>query len=211
MDWEMILSGVTAVTAIIGIWLTGIQICKSNKQALFEKRVKYMVIVSGLVKLYKDNREGILKDINDKNSPDFSNDIKFCYLTNNTYLSTISNVIQHPKDDSIRKNFLTTLEDMEKLSWKIKLSFKRKASRLVGDFVYQYQETLRKMYGYQLVLNKIDKCDNKEHKKLEEWQEETGEPKFKKEIWEEYGKLEDAYNKLVKNKSMKKLKKQTKI
>ena len=67
--------------------------------------------------------------------------------------------------------------------------------------------TIRKMYSYQLVLNKIDKCDNKEHKRLEE----TGEPKFKDELWKEYGKLEDAYNKLVKNKGMKKLKKQTKI
>ncbi|WP_456086146.1 hypothetical protein [Ligilactobacillus animalis] len=211
MDWEKILSIVTAVTAVIGIVLTWVQILKSNKQALFEKRIKYMVIVSGLVKLYKDNREGILRDTNDKNSPDFSNDIKFRELTNNTYLSTVSNVIQHPKDDSLRKNFLTALEDMEKLSWKIKLSFRCKASILTGDFIYQYQETLRKMYEYQIVLNKIDECNKKEDRRLEEWQEKIGEPQFKEELWEEYGKLENAYNKLVKNKSMKKLKKQTKI
>lgn len=211
MDWEKILSIVTAVTAVIGIVLTWVQILKSNKQALFEKRIKYMVIVSGLVKLYKDNREGILRDTNDKNSPDFSNDIKFRELTNNTYLSTVSNVIQHPKDDSLRKNFLTALEDMEKLSWKIKLSFRCKASILTGDFVYQYQETLRKMYEYQIVLNKIDECNKKEDRKLEEWQEKIGEIEHIKKLWDQYGELENAYNKLVKNKSMEKLNKQTKI
>ncbi|WP_347284017.1 hypothetical protein [Lactobacillus taiwanensis] len=211
MNWEMILSGVTAATAILGIWLTWVQIRKSNKQALFEKRIKYIIIVSGLIKLYKNNREGILKDIDDKKSPDFSNDSKFRELTNNTYLSTVSNVIQHPKDDSIRKNFLTALEDMEKLSWKIKLSFRCKASILTGDFVYQYQKTLREMYGYQIVLNKIDECNKKEDRKLEEWQEKTGETEHIKKLWNQYGELENAYNKLVKNKSMEKLNKQTKI
>lgn len=50
------------VISIFSIILTLYQILVSNRQKLFDKRIENYSIVSGLVKLYGDNRE----DFNDK-------------------------------------------------------------------------------------------------------------------------------------------------
>lgn len=68
------------VISIFSIILTLYQILVSNRQKLFDKRIENYSIVSGLVKLYGDNRE----DFNDKDVGFFSDiDLKFFYLTNN--------------------------------------------------------------------------------------------------------------------------------
>ena len=88
------------VISIFSIILTLYQILVSNRQKLFDKRIENYSIVSGLVKLYGDNRE----DFNDKDVGFFSDiDLKFFYLTNNPYLNEFSNMINDPMNDDYRK------------------------------------------------------------------------------------------------------------
>ena len=53
---DNIFSIMTAIIAIIALWQTHKQIKLSNKQYLFESRVKKYTLANGLIQLYEDNK-----------------------------------------------------------------------------------------------------------------------------------------------------------
>ena len=113
----------SVIISILPIILTLYQIVVSNRQELFDKRIENYSIVSGLIKLYGDNRE----DFNDKDVDFFSDiDLKFFYLTNNPYLSEFSNMINDPMNDDYRKKFLLKLEELKAIADISTFLYKRK-------------------------------------------------------------------------------------
>lgn len=137
------------VISIFSIILTLYQILVSNIQKLFDKRIENYSIVSGLVKLYGDNRE----DFNDKDVGFFSDiDLKFFYLTNNPYLNEFSNMINDPMNDDYRKKFLLKLEELKAIADISTFLYKGKYGEYIKDFVLSYVEVLFEMFKYELFL-----------------------------------------------------------
>src|SRR5690625_721505 len=87
---EFWFSIITAVTAIIALFQTGKQIKISNKQNLFEKRMNILIKVTGLMKLYEENRNLMIDDNEKDDSVVLMVDFNFENLTNNTYLEDIA-------------------------------------------------------------------------------------------------------------------------
>lgn len=57
--WEIILSFVTAITAIVALVQTQRQMSISNKQSLFEKRIEAYLVAKGLLQLFKENQRSL--------------------------------------------------------------------------------------------------------------------------------------------------------
>ena len=56
IDWNFWLSVITAIAAIVALFLSVRQIQLSNKQQLFERRLNAYIITNGLIELYKKNK-----------------------------------------------------------------------------------------------------------------------------------------------------------
>lgn len=112
-NWNFWLSLITAMTAILAVVLSVKQISLSNKHHLFERRLKVYMIVSGLVCLYKENRN--LIERKRKDEPQFAIDHEFIWLTNNTYMEAQSEAIVHPLEQPYHKDFLKKREELRRL------------------------------------------------------------------------------------------------
>lgn len=62
LDWEKILSIVTAGTAFVGIALTLMHMNLANKQALLDKRIDILSFVKSILNIYQNDRETLLKN-----------------------------------------------------------------------------------------------------------------------------------------------------
>lgn len=193
MDWEMILSGVTAAAAIGGIYLTWKQINTSNKQALFDQRIKVMGYARNLFNIYGDNKADIIDEYLNNKSPDFTADFKFLLLTNAPELKDISKVIDKPINSSEHTNFLIELDNISRMGSNIKLLFNCKEAGYVSEFAIQYQLVLRELYRYQNILRKMEQLNKHSQKLLGDLQKEVGEPDGKKRLKQSLNKLDSAY------------------
>ncbi len=129
----MIFSFVTAVTAIIGIWMTWVQIRKSNKQALFDQRIKVMGYARNLFNIYGDNKADIIDEYLNNKSPDFAVKFKFLSLTNAPELKDISKVIDKPINSSEHMNLLIELDNISRMGSNIKLLFNCKDAGYIAN------------------------------------------------------------------------------
>lgn len=190
IDWNFIFSVLTGVTAIIALVLTLVQIKSSNKQSLFDRRVRAYLITDGLVSLYKENINIFEKDFKDQ--PFFEVDYIFCLLTNNTYLEEISKAINAPLEEPGHRNLLIKREEMKQLALEVELIFKGIIKDDVSRFILAYQDLLFKMYQYQILLNKMNEYSQKFKKSLEESQKEMNEPELREKLFEAFNNLNNA-------------------
>lgn len=195
MNWEMILSGVTAATAVGGIVLALAQMKLANKQTLLDKRIDILSFVKSVLNIYQNDRETILRN---ENHPNLTIDFDFLLLTNTPYLSDIYGVIKDPYNNELRAKFLSRLNDVSERSWKTKLIFADECAEHVADFIDQYQLTLHEFYKYQLVLNKMIENKGKYGKSPEEISKILEEPEHRKRLEGQLNKLDSAY-KIIKD------------
>ena len=94
IDWNLFFSIITVIVAIIALFQTSHQIRLSNKQHLFDRRLKSYLRANGLVNLCKDNYIHLQSKSNEE--PFFQNDTVFSLLTNNTYMYQQMEVLEHP-------------------------------------------------------------------------------------------------------------------
>ena len=94
---------ITALTAIIALFQTWKQIKVSNKQNLFEKRINVLIKVTGLMKLYEENRNLMIDDNEKDDSAVLMVDFNFENLTNNTYLEDIAICIHKSLEQPYQK------------------------------------------------------------------------------------------------------------
>lgn len=159
-DWNFWFSIITAIVAIIALFLSLRQIQLSNKQQLFERRLNAYIITNGLIELYKENKSFFEQKRED--DPQFVMSMEFVWLTNNSYMEQVAKAIEHPLEIPYHQEFLTKREQLRTLAKEIGLIFNGKEAKNYAEFVSCYEKTLYKMYQYQIALNSIDK-ENEKH------------------------------------------------
>ena len=161
------------------------------------------MIVSGLVGLYKENRnliEGKRKD-----EPQFAIDHEFIWLTNNTYMEAQSEAIVHPLEQPYHKEFLKKREELRSLATEIRLIFKKPINELYGKFVECYEKTLFRMYQYQIIIDKMMKENEKKPMTPEELQKFFPEKEHRTRMYDAMEELKISYQALVDQKADEKI------
>ena len=209
IDWGFIFSVLTGVTAMIALVLTLVQIRLSNKQSLFDRRVKCYTIADGLINLYEQHKE--ILECNNNGEPIFSVGFVFGLFTNNAYLESIYEPIKQPLVEPGHTNFLIKCEELKQLALECELVFKGNPSKNISQFILSYENMLFKLYQYLIVLDNMRKYNKEIKASLEITQKAMNEPNQRKKLLDAYAEIKESYNLLDKNKSMKKLRKQIKL
>ncbi len=145
---------ITVIATLIALWQTHKQIKISNKQYLFDKRLSKYLLAKGLLELYNDN-ESLLDYTDDPDDEAIIVDYQFINLTNNNYLKDVTCIINEPKNNEFKNNFLVKIEELKQLSNEVRFLFPNKSGLLLSNFIMKYQDTLMELYKYQIVLDLI--------------------------------------------------------
>lgn len=208
-DWNLGFSLITVIVAIIALFQTSHQTKLSNKQHLFDRRLKSYLRAKGLVNLCKDNYNHLQSENNEK--PFFQNDLIFGWLTNNTYMYQQLDVLKHPLEQPYQVDFLKKCEELKKLSEELRLYFEGKAAEHYSSFVSAYENALFRMYQYQIILCKMQEQNQKYPMTLEKAQNSFNEPEHRKNLFASFDDLREKYDILVNEKADDKIKKQLKL
>ncbi|PPK77479.1 hypothetical protein BXY41_11617 [Lacrimispora xylanisolvens] len=205
INWDIIISLVTAFAALAALVLSNRQMKLSNKQHLFDKRLESYIIANGLLQLYRENSK-IIDYKTDE--PIFSIEMQFAWLTNNSYLERITPAINEPLYGESHKELLKKLESLKEVSTKIKFVFSAEESIILGDFVFCYQKLLFTMYQYNILLTKMKQVVEDEKISFKEAQKLVGEERIKIELETAFENLKCQEIQINRNKVEEKIKKQ---
>ena len=203
---------ITALIAIIALLQTHKQIKISNKQYLFDKRLSKYLLAKELLELYKDN-ESLLDYTDDPDDEAIIVDYQFINLTNNNYLKDVTCIINEPKNNEFKNNFLVKIEELKKLSNEVRFLFKNKNGLLLSNFIMKYQNVLMELYKYQIVLDlmKKDEIPRKNKPTYNELQNEYGELKHRHRLYGAIDDLKKSYHEVVSKKVINKIEKSIKL
>lgn len=202
---------ITALTAIIALFQTWKQIKVSNKQNLFEKRINVLIKVTGLMKLYEENRNLMIDDNEKDDTAVLMVDFNFENLTNNTYLEDIAICIHKSLEQPYQKQLLTRLEELRNISTSIMYLFPDKQAKALSDFVFNYQNTLFTIYQYQILSNNIRNDSIKFKTDAHEIAKQLSEPKHREKLLLSYKKLEESYKKIITEDIIEEIRKKIKL
>ena len=202
---------ITALTAIIALFQTWKQIKVSNKQNLFEKRINVLIKVTGLMKLYEENRNLMIDDNEKDDSAVLMVDFNFENLTNNTYLEDIAICIHKSLEQPYQKQLLTRLEELRNISTSIMYLFPDKQAKVLSDFVFNYQNTLFTIYQYQILSNNIRNDSIKFKTDVHDMAKKLNEPKQREKLLVSYKKLEESYKKIITEDIIEEIRKKIKL
>ena len=205
-DWNFWCSILTALTAILALGFSVHQIRLSNKQHLFERRLKVYMLANGIISLCKDNYMWI--SAKRKETPQYANDLVVIWLTNNTYMEELADAIEHPLEQPFHKEFLRKREELRNTAMEIELIFKGEVASRYANFLRVYAETLAMMYRYQIVINKMNKEKEKRPMTIEESENLFHEKKYREERYNAIDKLKVAYDAVAEDKIQKQMRKQ---
>ncbi len=205
-DWNFWCTIVTSIAAVLALCLTAHQMVLSNKQQLFERRLKTYMLASGLIALCKENYMWL--SCKREDTPDFANDLIFVYFTNNSYMESQAEAIKHPLEQPFHKDFLRKREELRSTAMEIQLIFKGKSALLYSNFVSAYEAALLAMYQYQIIINHMNEENEKHPMTIEELQKIVPEKQHRAELYAALDKLKEAYDAVVQNKTEKQMKKQ---
>ena len=155
---NIILAFITAATAIAAIVISVVQIAKSNKQSLFERRLNAFLKVKWMVALCDENQTLFKSYVADADKgPIFSIECLFGWLTNNAFLEDIQLVINHPLDSEWQRKYLFKIEEIRNLCEEVRLIFPDGIGYPMASFLFNYEELLVAMYKYQVAFESISK------------------------------------------------------
>ena len=203
---------ITASIAIIALFQTHKQIKISNKQYLFDKRLNKYLLAKGLLELYKDNGS-LLDYTDDLDDEAIIVDYQFINLTNNNYLKDVTCIINEPKNNEFKNNFLVKIEELKKLSNEIKFLFHDNSGVLLGNFIMEYQNVLMELYKYQIVLDSMmnDSIPRKNKPSYNELQKKYGELKHRHKLYDAIDDLKKSYHEVISKKVINKIEKSIKL
>lgn len=203
---------ITALIAIIALLQTHKQIKISNKQYLFDKRLSKYLLAKGLLELYKDN-ESLLDYTDDPDDEAIIVDYQFINLTNNNYLKDVTCIINEPKNNDFKNNFLVKIEELKRLSNEVRFLFQNKNGLLLSNFIMKYQNVLMELYKYQIVLDLMKKNEipRKNKPTYNELQNEYGELKYRHRLYDAIDDLKKSYHEVVSKKAINKIEKSIKL
>lgn len=175
---------------------------------MFDERVENYLIAEGFIRLYEQHQsQFVIK----KEEPEMALGLKFLWMTNNTYLEEITDVIDHVLEKPFHKEFLAKLETIKDVASKIEFIFNGNAAVLLKKFVLCYQESLLQMYQYQILLNDMKKNADTFKWTLGESMKRLNEPQQRMELHKAMENLKQAYDELEKENVEKKIAKQIKL
>lgn len=210
--YDNLLSIITIIATLIALWQTHKQIKISNKQYLFDKRLSKYLLAKGLLELYKDN-ESLLDYTDDSDDEAIIVDYQFINLTNNNYLKDVTCIINEPKNNEFKNNFLVKIEELKKLSNEVRFLFQNKNGLLLSNFIMKYQNVLMELYKYQIVLDLMKKNEipRKNKPTYNELQNEYGELKHRHRLYDAIDDLKKSYHEVVSKKTVNEIEKSIKL
>lgn len=210
--YDNLLPIITVIATLIALWQTHKQIKISNKQYLFDKRLSKYLLAKGLLELYKDN-ESLLDYTDDPDDEAIIVDYQFINLTNNNYLKDVTCIINEPKNNEFKNNFLVKIEELKKLSNEVRFLFQNKNGLLLSNFIMKYQNVLMELYKYQIVLDLMKKNEipRKNKPTYNELQNEYGELKHRHRLYDAIDDLKKSYNEVVNKRVINKIEKSIKL
>lgn len=210
--YDNLLPIITIIATLIALWQTHKQIKISNKQYLFDKRLSKYLLAKGLLELYKDN-ESLIDYTDDSDNEAIIVDYQFINLTNNNYLKDVTCIINEPKNNEFKNNFLVKIEELKQLSNEVRFLFPNKSGLLLSNFIIKYQDTLMELYKYQILLDlmKNRKTPKKNGTAYIELQKEYGELKHRHRLYDTIGDLKKSYHEIVSTKAVNKIEKSIKL
>lgn len=208
-DWNFWCSVITALTATLALVLSVRQIRLSNKQQLFDRRLKVYMLANGLISLCKDNY--IWLSPKREQIPQFANDYIFIWLTNNTYMENQVDAIEHPLEQPFHKEFLRKREELRITAAEIDLIFKGKVALAYSNFLRSYEAALAAMYEYQIIVDEMQKENEKHPMTIEEAGKMFSEEKYRDSLYDAMDNLRKACDAVAEEKVKKQIKKQFKL
>lgn len=184
------------ILAILALFISCYQTRLSNKQSLFHRRLNIWITVDKLMSVYINNAKNL--EQNDK--PQMAVDLLFVWLTNTTYLQSISASISHVLDSDLQLKLHLKLDEMKSLAMEARFCFKGKSGDAVAEFIEAYQSLLFSMYQYQIIFKMMSQKASEYNWSLEQASEKLQEPAQRKDLFEKELALASSYKALSQQK-----------
>lgn len=205
-DWNFWCTVMTSVAAFVAIYLSVRQMQLSNKQQLFDRRLKAYMLANGIISLCKKNY--IWLSEKREAEPQLANDFVFMCFTNNAYMESQAKAIQQPLEQPFHNEFLKKREELRSMAMEFELIFKGDIALQYSNFLRDYEKTLAAMYQYQIIIKKINEENSKHPRPLKELSQLFSEKKYRDNLYEALDKLRESYDAVAQEKVEKKLRKQ---
>lgn len=205
-DWNFWCTVMTSVAAVIAIGVSVHQIRLSNKQQLFERRLKAYMMANSIISLCKENY--VFLSEKRKAEPQFANDLVFVWLTNNTYMEGQAEAIEHPLEQPFHKELLKKREELRNMAMEFEFIFKGNVASLYGNFLRDYENALAVMYQYEIIIRKMKEENEKYPNTSEVLSKMFSEEEYRDRLYDALGKLKASYDAVSQEKNDKQLRKQ---
>ena len=205
-DWNFWCTVMTSVAAVVAIGVSVHQIRLSNKQQLFERRLKAYMMANSIISLCKENY--VFLSEKRKAQPQFANDLVFVWLTNNTYMEGQAEAIEHPLEQPFHKELLKKREELRNMAMEFEFIFKGNVASLYGNFLRDYENALAVMYQYQIIIKKMEEENGKHPNTSEVLSKMFSEEEYRDRLYDALGKLKVSYDTVSQEKNDKQLRKQ---
>lgn len=183
---------ISAIVAIIALFISCYQARLSNKQSLFNRRLNIWITVDKLMSVYVKNAKNLEHD----DKPQMDINLLFVFLTNTTYLQSISTSINQVLDADPQLKSHLKLDEMKSLAMEARFCFKGKSGDQLAEFIEAYQSLLFSMYQYQILLNMMSQSAKDYQWTLEQASEKLHEPDKRKDLFEKESALATSYKNL---------------
>ena len=205
-DWNFWCTVMTSVAAVVAIGVSVRQIRLSNKQQLFDRRLKAYMMANSIISLCKENY--IFLSEQRKAEPRFANDFVFIWLTNNTYMEGQAEAIEHPLEQPFHKELLKKREELRNMAMEFELIFKGNVASLYSNFLRDYENALAVMYQYEIIIRKMKEENEKHPHTSEVLSKMFSEEEYRDRLYDALGKLKVSYDTVSQEKNDKQLRKQ---
>lgn len=206
-DWNFWLSIITAFIALVALYQSHYQVKLSNKQFLFDKRSETFEIANGLIQLFEKNAH-LFEIQKERGAPILAIDTTFNLFTNNAYLENIAPAFMEPLKNPEHKDYLKKLEEMQLQAARIKFIFTGPEAIYLSNFVNAYEQLLREMYQYKIVILDVNRYSKGTQIAFAEACEIFKEPQSRDRLFKYYDNLKNSYNDIQLKAVLKKIQKQ---
>lgn len=131
-----------------------------------------------------------------EDEPQGAIDLLFVWLTNTTYLQSVSASINHVLDAEHQLKLHLKLDEMRSLAMEARFCFKGKSGGAIAEFIEAYQSLLFSMYQYQILFNRMLQNAKEFQWTLEQASENLHEPDQRKDLFEKESALAASYKTL---------------
>lgn len=207
LKWDTIASCIAALAAVIALLISLRQGRMSNRQSLFDRRLKIWLTVDKLMELYRNNSMQLKQD----DEPQLAVSLNFMWLTNTTFLQEITPSISHVHDSEYQLKLHLKLDEMKSLSTEAIYVFKGKPKELLADFLDVYRSLLLAMYQYQIALDEMESNSKKFGWTLEEAVVGVGEKRYRVALYDAENRLAAAYEQLDNKRVLGKIRRQIRL